>query len=192
MNPSSSAQTRIQTPLGPLLLHASASGLMGAWFDGQAHHPGPLDVPEDASHPVLLATAAAFQRYWQTGAASAVGAIGQLPLAPQGTAFQRAVWQALRALAAGQTTHYGAIAQHLGRPQAARAVGAAVSRNPIAVLVPCHRVLGRDGSLTGYAGGLARKQALLAHEGVALAAVGRGSDLPTVGGRGPRVRGDAR
>lgn len=191
MSPSPSAQTRIQSPLGPLLLHASASGLMGAWFDGQAHHPGPLDVPEDASHPVLLATAAAFQRYWQAGAAAAAETIGQLPLAPRGTAFQLAVWQALRALAVGQTTHYGAIAQHLGRPQAARAVGAAVGRNPIAVLVPCHRVLGRDGSLTGYAGGLARKQALLAHEGGALAAVGLASEASTAGGRGQRVRADA-
>jgi methylated-DNA-[protein]-cysteine S-methyltransferase len=85
-------------------------------------------------------------------------------LDPAGTAFQREVWQALLSIAPGQPATYGALAGRLGRASAARALGAAVGRNPISVLVPCHRVIGADGSLTGYAGGLARKQALLALE----------------------------
>jgi methylated-DNA-[protein]-cysteine S-methyltransferase len=82
-----------------------------------------------------------------------------------GTAFQQAVWRALQALARGQTASYGQIASAAGSPAAVRAAGAAIGRNPVSVLVPCHRVLGRDGSLTGYAGGLDRKQALLRLEG---------------------------
>ncbi len=164
------AQLRLATPLGPLLLAATAQGLAGAWFDDQAHHPGPSDAPEEAAHPVLRAAARAFERYWDEGAAAAAAALQDVALDPRGTPFQQAVWRQLLAIPPGQTTHYGAIAQRLGRPEAARAVGAAVGRNPIAILVPCHRVLGRDGSLTGYAGGLARKRALLVHEGRVLAA----------------------
>ena len=90
-----------------------------------------------------------------------------LPLDLQGgTAFQRAVWTALLGIPAGQTVSYGAISQRIGKPAAVRAVGAAVGRNPVSVVVPCHRVLGGDGALTGYAGGLDRKTALLRLEGV--------------------------
>lgn len=154
------AQSRLETPLGPLTLAATDKGLAGAWFDGQAHHPGPLDAPVDPTHPHLAAAARAFAAYWRGEAGAAAPALDA-----QGTAFQQAVWRALRGIARGRTTTYGEIAAALGRPQAARAVGAAVGRNPISVLVPCHRVVGRDGTLTGYAGGLPRKQALLAHEG---------------------------
>lgn len=87
-----------------------------------------------------------------------------LPLAPCGTPFQRAVWRRLTAIPYGATTTYGAIATALGRPSASRAVGAANGRNPISVIIPCHRVIGADGSLTGYGGGLPRKQRLLALE----------------------------
>jgi len=168
------AQTRIDTPLGPLLLASTARGLAGAWFDDQAHHPGQPAAPKDASHAVLQATARAFERYWSEGAAAAAEAFADVPLDPHGTPFQHAVWQQLLTIAPGLTAYYGAIAQRLGRPEAARAVGAAVGRNPIAILVPCHRVLGRDGSLTGYAGGLPRKRALLAHEGAALPSTSAG------------------
>jgi len=89
-----------------------------------------------------------------------------------GTPFQREVWSALRAIPAGATTSYGALAARIGRPGAVRAVGHANGSNPISVVVPCHRVVGADGSLTGYGGGLARKRWLLAHEGVALNAAG--------------------
>jgi methylated-DNA-[protein]-cysteine S-methyltransferase len=86
-----------------------------------------------------------------------------------GTPFQRLVWNALRAIPSGTTTTYGEIARRIGRPQASRAVGLANAKNPIAIVVPCHRVVGANGALTGYAGGLERKRWLLRHEGVALA-----------------------
>lgn len=149
-------QRRIATPLGPLTAARSAAGLSGLWFDGQKHHPGPLAVPEDdGCDAVLAATEAALTAYF-SGKPFALP-----PLDPAGTAFQREVWQALLAIAPGQPSTYGALAERLGRASAARALGAAVGRNPISVLVPCHRVVGADGSLTGYAGGLDRKKALL-------------------------------
>lgn len=90
-----------------------------------------------------------------------------LPLSPAGTPFQRAVWEALRDIPYGETTTYGAIAARVGRPSAVRAVGAAIGRNPIAIVIPCHRVIGASGQLTGYAGGLAAKRALLDLEALA-------------------------
>ena len=160
MTPHHILQRRLATPLGPVTAARSAAGLSGLWFDGQKHHPGPLDVPEDdGSDPILAAAAAALGAYFS-------GRPFTLPpLDPAGTAFQREVWQALLTIAPGQPATYGALAERLGRAQAARALGAAVGRNPISVLVPCHRVIGADGSLTGYAGGLDRKKALLALEG---------------------------
>ncbi|KQV46264.1 cysteine methyltransferase [Pelomonas sp. Root1217] len=160
MNQHHILQRRIATPLGPLTAARSAAGLSGLWFDGQKHHPGTLDVPEDdGSDAVLSAAEAALTAYFS-------GKSFDLPpLDPAGTAFQREVWQALLAIAPGQPSTYGALAERLGRASAARALGAAVGRNPISVLVPCHRVVGADGSLTGYAGGLERKQALLSLEG---------------------------
>jgi O-6-methylguanine DNA methyltransferase len=91
-------------------------------------------------------------------------ALADIPVATGGTPFQRDVWNALRAIPAGATTSYGRLAAQLGRPGASRAVGAANGANPIAIVVPCHRVVGSTGTLTGYAGGLAHKQWLLAHE----------------------------
>jgi methylated-DNA-[protein]-cysteine S-methyltransferase len=160
MNQHHILQRRIATPLGSLTAARSTTGLSGLWFDGQKHHPGALDVPEDdGSDAVLSATEAALTAYFS-------GKSFDLPpLDPAGTAFQREVWQALLAIAPGQPSTYGALAERLGRASAARALGAAVGRNPISVLVPCHRVVGADGSLTGYAGGLERKQALLSLEG---------------------------
>jgi methylated-DNA-[protein]-cysteine S-methyltransferase len=87
-----------------------------------------------------------------------------LPLDLRGTAFQRTVWAALRAIPPGDTVTYAELARRVGRPGAARAVGSAVARNPVSIVVPCHRVVGSDGSLTGYAGGVERKRWLLAHE----------------------------
>jgi methylated-DNA-[protein]-cysteine S-methyltransferase len=149
-------QRRIATPLGPLTGARSAAGLSGLWFDDQKHHPGPLTVPlDDGSDPVLCATEAALTAYFS-------GSPFTLPpLDPAGTVFQRAVWDALLTITPGQPATYGALAQRLGRANGARALGAAVGRNPISVLVPCHRVVGAGGALTGYAGGLSRKQALL-------------------------------
>jgi methylated-DNA-[protein]-cysteine S-methyltransferase len=154
------AQCRLDTPLGPMTLAATPRGLAGAWFDGQAHHPGPLAAPVDPAQHWLQEAARQLTAYFS-------GSLRHfnLPLDAAGTAWQQAVWHELLAIAPGRTSGYGAIAQALGKPQAARAVGAAVGRNPVSVIVPCHRVLGRDGSLTGYAGGLERKRALLALEG---------------------------
>ncbi|WP_294320255.1 methylated-DNA--[protein]-cysteine S-methyltransferase [uncultured Sphingomonas sp.] len=97
--------------------------------------------------------------------AGELSAIDTLPTATGGTAFQRAVWAALRDVPAGRTVAYADIAAAIDRPSAMRAVGMANGSNPIAIVVPCHRIIGRSGQLTGYAGGLARKQWLLAHEG---------------------------
>jgi methylated-DNA-[protein]-cysteine S-methyltransferase len=93
-------------------------------------------------------------------------AVAELPVRLGGTPFQETVWAGLRTIAAGSTTTYGELAARIGRPGAARAVGRANALNPVAIAVPCHRVIGADGSLTGYAGGIERKRWLLAHEGV--------------------------
>jgi methylated-DNA-[protein]-cysteine S-methyltransferase len=161
-NPRIEAQCRIDTPLGPLTLAATAQGLAGAWFDGQKHHPGVIDAPVNPNHPQLARAARALAAYFADGRAAL-----DLPLDTAGTDFQRQVWQALCAIAPGALATYGELAHRVGRPAAVRAVGAAVGRNPVSIVVPCHRVVGHDGALTGYAGGLARKQALLAHEGAA-------------------------
>jgi methylated-DNA-[protein]-cysteine S-methyltransferase len=153
------AQCRIDTPLGPLTLAATARGLAGAWFDGQAHHPGPLAAPHDAGQQWLREAECQLGRYFHGRQMDF-----SVPVDTAGTPFQQAVWRALCAIPPGVTTDYGRLAVALGRPRAARAVGAAVGRNPVSILVPCHRVLGRDGTLTGYAGGLERKRALLALE----------------------------
>jgi methylated-DNA-[protein]-cysteine S-methyltransferase len=150
------AQARIDTPLGPLTAAATARGLAGLWFDGQAHHPGVLDAPVDERHTHIARARSELERYWR-GEADTF----EVALDLQGTPFQRAVWQALRTIAAGSTCSYGELAAAVGTPSAARAAGAAVGRNPVSVIVPCHRVVGRDGTLTGYAGGLERKRALL-------------------------------
>src|SRR6516165_7633693 len=95
-------------------------------------------------------------------------AINSIPVTTGGTSFQREVWAALRTIQAGTTLSYGALARQLGRPKSVRAVGLANAANPVAIVVPCHRVIGTDGSLTGYGGGISRKRWLLTHEGVAL------------------------
>ena len=163
-HPHLQAQARIDTPLGPMTAAATATGLAGLWFDGQAHHPGPLPVPEDSAHPQLQAAARALQAYF-SGAATPLDG---LALDMHGTPFQQAVWRALQTLARGDTCTYGQIAEQVGSAAAVRAAGAAIGRNPVGILVPCHRVIGRNGSLTGYAGGLHRKEALLQLEGVLL------------------------
>ncbi|SDL98955.1 methylated-DNA-[protein]-cysteine S-methyltransferase [Oryzisolibacter propanilivorax] len=158
-------QNRVATPLGPVHLAASAHGLAGLWFEGQRHLParlsGPDAWPVDAHHPVLRAAAAQLNDYLD-------GRRGHfdLPLdLGTGTAFQQSVWHALLGIARGDTSSYGALARQLGRPTAVRAVASAIGRNPLSVVVPCHRVLGARGALTGYAGGLQRKRALLRLEG---------------------------
>ncbi len=153
--------TRIDTAMGGVTLAATPIGLAGMWFDRQRHEPDFSGWVRDDTHPVLREAALQLDDYFAGRRAHF-----DLPLdLSHGTAFQQAVWQALLAIPRGQTTSYGTLGTRIGKPEAVRAVGAAVGRNPISVIVPCHRVLGADGSLTGYAGGLERKSALLALEG---------------------------
>lgn len=153
------AQATIASPFGPVLLARTAHGLAGVWFEGQKHHPGPLTAPGRPDDALLARAAAQLQAYF-SGAACTF----DVPLDLHGTAFQRGVWQALCDIEPGSTRSYGQIASAIGSASAVRAVGGAVGRNPLSVIVPCHRVVGGDGSLTGYAGGVDRKRALLALE----------------------------
>lgn len=150
------------SPLGPLLLAASAQGLAGLWFQGQRHWPPGADAwTAEPAHPVLAQARRQLDDYFAGRRASF-----DLPLdLDGGTDFQGRVWRALRAIPAGLTESYGALAARIGAPRAVRAVGAAVGRNPLSIVVPCHRVVGAAGDLTGYAGGLARKTSLLRLEG---------------------------
>ena len=143
------------SPLGEIVLAAEGAALTGLWFKGQAHFPAALPAPEA---PDALAVFRETARWLDLYFA------GQKPdfcpaLAPEGTPFQRKVWERLRAIPYGETMTYGALAAALG--SSARAVGGAVARNPISLVIPCHRVLGAAGTLTGYAGGIERKGNLL-------------------------------
>jgi methylated-DNA-[protein]-cysteine S-methyltransferase len=151
---------RFTSALGDITLAATRQGLAGLWFDGQRHGPDTHGWQPRDDHPVLREAARQVGDYFAGRRRDF-----DLPLdLSHGTAFQQSVWRALLAVPAGRTTTYGALGIAIGKPAAARAVGAAVGRNPISVIVPCHRALGSDGSLTGYAGGLDRKRALLALE----------------------------
>jgi methylated-DNA-[protein]-cysteine S-methyltransferase len=151
------------SPLGQMLLTAQDGQLTGVYFIGQKYEARPrADWVEDASAAPFPAARQQFAEYFD-GKRN----MFDLPLAPQGTAFQQRVWQGLLDIACGDTMTYGGLASAIGFSSSVRAVGAAVGRNPISVIIPCHRVIGADGSLTGYAGGLERKRALLVLEGVA-------------------------
>ena len=163
--PPTLVQKHYHSPLGPIILVASEQALVGAWFDDQDHLPAELqgqsawlNAPE---HPVLRHASRQLKEYFE-GQRKAF----ELPLdLGFGTAFQQSVWQALLKIPFGHTCCYADVACAIARPKAMRAVGAAVGRNPLSLIVPCHRVLGADGSLTGYAGGLERKTYLLQLEG---------------------------
>lgn len=159
LNAVCTAQTFVDTPLGRVRLARTARGLAGLWFDNQKHHPGELLAPHRPDDALLREAALQLQRYF-------AGTLERfdLPLDLQGTPFQRSVWAALLRIPAGRTCSYADLARLIGAPAAARAVGAAVGRNPASLIVPCHRVVGADGSLTGYAGGIERKRRLLALE----------------------------
>jgi methylated-DNA-[protein]-cysteine S-methyltransferase len=151
---------RIETPIGKLLLVGAKDGarlaLRGIYFEGAPHGSGavPAAAREDAG--AFAEVRAQLDAYFD-GRRSAF----DLPLAPVGTEFQRRVWTALSSIPYGTTTTYAAIARSIGKPRAVRAVGAANGKNPLSIVVPCHRVIGQDGTLTGYAGGLPRKRRLL-------------------------------
>jgi len=149
--------TEMKSPLGTLLLTAEDGSLVGVHFPGQKHDRPRQPHWQHANHDPVLAQARTQLAEYFAGRRARF----DLPLAARGTPFQQAVWQALLAVPFGGTSTYGAIAAAIRRPRAVRAVGAAIGANPIGIVVPCHRIIGRDGSLTGYAGGLDRKAKLL-------------------------------
>jgi methylated-DNA-[protein]-cysteine S-methyltransferase len=155
-------QTSYDSPLGRMVLAATPTHLAGVWFDGQSHQPNAAAWPVDERHPILRNTKQQLSAYFLNPAHRFDV---PLDLSP-GTAFQQAIWQALLSIASGQTASYGALSAQISKPAAVRAAGGAIGRNPFSIIIPCHRVIGATGALTGYAGGLSRKTALLQHEGV--------------------------
>jgi len=150
--------TRLSSPLGDLLLAAHGQCLAGLWFADQSGIPAwGANATPNPVHPLLRQAAGQLEQYF---AGTRQRFELRLDLS-RGSAFEQAVWAALEGIGLGQTCSYQAIANAIGRPRAARAVGGALGRNPIGIVLPCHRVLGSSGKLTGYTGGLARKQALL-------------------------------
>lgn len=150
----------MDSPLGTLLLSSEDGALCGVHFVGQKHEariePTWVEAADDA---LLVSARRQLEEYF-----AGVRRSFDLPLAPRGTAFQQKVWEALLEIAFGATMSYRDISRRVGKASAMRAIGAAVGRNPIGIIIPCHRVIGSDGSLTGYAGGLERKRHLLALE----------------------------
>lgn len=152
--------THYASPLGPILLAADETGLTGLWFEGQKYFPSFLGVDyQEKETPILTETVRWLDVYFSGKDPDILP-----PLHPQGSPFRQAVWNILLTIPRGQTMTYGEIARRLG-VRSAQAVGGAVGHNPISILIPCHRVVGSDGSLTGYAGGLDRKTRLLQLEG---------------------------
>jgi len=162
---------RLASPLGPLFACARKGAITGLWFEGGPHPPtrGPdwRHAPQD---PALRQLARELDEYF-----AGTRRVFEVAVAPDGTPFQQAVWAALRTVPWGATASYGAIATAIGRPRAVRATGAANGRNPVAIVIPCHRIVGADGSLTGYAGGVARKEWLLMLESGIVATPPRGA-----------------
>ncbi len=154
--------TTMASPVGTLTLVASDRGLAAVlWEDDDPQRVRLGEVVEDRSHPVLIETERQLREYF-AGKRTAFA----LALDPVGTPFQQQVWMALREIPFGTTRTYGEQAKRIGRPSASRAVGAANGRNPLSIVVPCHRVIGTSGKLTGFAGGLAVKATLLRLEGI--------------------------
>ena len=155
---------RYAGPLGELLLASEGAALVGAWFEGQRHYASGCNLQQAAWADVPPLSAA---RSWLDAYFAGQQPEQPLPLAPKGTPFRQAVWQQLQRIPYGATTTYGEIAAALrarGMRASAQAVGGAVGRNPLSLFIPCHRVLGAGGALTGYAAGVEKKQWLLRHE----------------------------
>ena len=149
----------MDSPIGRLRLIAGQDGLRRICFPRE-RHPRPEDLDGESSPPRLAFAKRQLDEYFEGKRRSF-----ELPLAPRGTAFQLRVWEALRTIPWGATWSYADLARQLGQPRAVRAVGGANGRNPLPIVVPCHRVIGADGSLTGFGGGLEIKSKLLALEG---------------------------
>lgn len=149
----------VPTPVGTMLLVADDDALLYAQFIDCHVVAPPFPTQPHAAHPILAQATRELERYFAHACKNF-----DVPLAPAGTAFQQRVWRALARIPHGGTICYGELARNIDAPRAVRAVGAAIGRNPLCVFVPCHRVVGADGSLTGYAGGLERKLSLLVLE----------------------------
>jgi len=148
------------SPQGRMLLVADDAGLAGVYFEKQKHFPErSKDWRHDPRNALLVQAKRELDEYF-----AGKRRHFDVALSPDGTAFQKSVWKAISSIGFGETISYGELARRAGVPGSARAAGAATGRNPIGIIVPCHRVVGADGSLTGYAGGLNRKKALLALE----------------------------
>jgi methylated-DNA-[protein]-cysteine S-methyltransferase len=152
----------VDSPVGPLTLVAADGALVGLYMTGQRHRPARevFGDPTDDLDGEPFAEASGQLREYFDGERTEF----DLRLSLGGTSFQRRVWAALRRIPYGQTVSYGQLADRIGQPSASRAVGLANGKNPIGIIVPCHRVVGADGGLTGYGGGIERKQYLLGHE----------------------------
>lgn len=144
------------SPLGGILLAAGEEGLTGLWFEGQKYFAAGLGENVEGENAAIISAKCWLDAYFEGERPDFA-----VPLHLRGSAFRHAVWERLLAIPYGETATYGEIAVSLGAPSAARAVGGAVGHNPVSIIVPCHRVLGADGSLTGYAGGAERKRWLL-------------------------------
>ena len=143
----------VNSPIGPIRVDATAEAVTRvAFVDGKSAKP-------DARNAITTAAVSELSAYF-AGSLD----VFSVPLSPSGTAFQQQVWQQLQRIPCGSTISYAQLASWVGKPKGAQAVGQANGRNPIAVIIPCHRVIGKDGTLTGYAGGLERKAWLLQHE----------------------------
>lgn len=151
---------RIPSPVGPLLLAADDTHLHGIWFGASRHPQPPAARLHEGDNALLRETRSQLDGYFAGQRRDF-----ELPLQPAGTAFQREVWAMLARIPYGETWSYGELARRIGKPAAVRAVGAANGRNPIPIVLPCHRVIGADGSLTGFGGGLPTKAFLLRLEG---------------------------
>lgn len=167
--------TTIETSLGRLSLVADDDALVAVYFPGQRPTPRFERSVPVADHRLLRRAGAELVAYLSGELTTFT-----VPFVLRGTPFQRRVWSALLTIPRSETRTYGELAQSIGRPTAARAIGHSVARNPLSIIVPCHRVIGADGSLTGFAGGLERKAALLAIEraGATSAAARRGAPSP--------------
>jgi methylated-DNA-[protein]-cysteine S-methyltransferase len=152
--------SRIDTPVGPLVLAASAGGLHAIEFQPSRYPVARDGTWREGDHPILRQAATELGEYFAGRRRTF-----DLALAPRGTAFQQAVWRTLATIPYGETISYTELAARVGRPSAARAVGAANGRNPLPIVLPCHRVIGASGSLTGFGGGLPTKRFLLELEG---------------------------
>ncbi len=169
--------TYFESPIQPLLLTSDGTGLTGLAMVAQRHEPEVgADWVEDESIPLFVETKRQLAAYFN-------GTLTEfdLPLIPQGTPFQKKVWDELQKIPYGETISYGQLAGRIGIPTASRAVGMANGRNPIGLIVPCHRVIGANGKMVGYGGGLPRKVALLSFEAAVLAEGPRAFEMPDKG-----------